>query len=444
VDASTPDPSPPWSQAGITDVPVARAFLDAVRSPATLVLPTGDGELGCFRTRQGSRTRGHSAAPCPSVIAATPPPADLVAHHRALGVGGARFVTPAVVSWSKPLAQLVLEDAELVTRLRADPRLSRIFVAFKDANAARLIERVGLAPAWCTPSPEAYANANDKLAFAQAATEFAFDVVPLEPAPTPDALALAFERLSGAYGEGCIVRLRRGAFGHGIHHARSRQEAQRAWGRLHPHGDVLVAPYLPPARVLRNVATHGIVTEGRFAPIVFSDQIIRQGWFVGGRVDATWGAEEIATIRRGLDAIARWLSAIGYTDAPAGVDGFLVREAGSLRFLALDPNIRLTATMLPWATVATLAEAAGRSFVWQFERRRVLGRALSLARLRRSLGTDLLRPDAVGQGGVLPSMIDGARLGFGLSILSVILVATDAEHLAHLVARVRRIGFGRG
>jgi hypothetical protein len=81
--------------------------------------------------------------------------------------------------------------------------------------------------------------------------------------------------------------------------------------------------------------------------------------------------------------------------------------------------------------------------VWQFERGRVLGRAVSLARLRRHLGRDLLHPDAVGRGGVLPNMIAGARLGVGHSILSVILVATDAEHLAYLAARVQRIGLGR-
>jgi|CXWL01.1.fsa_nt_gi hypothetical protein len=99
--------------------------------------------------------------------------------------------------------------------------------------------------------------------------------------------------------------------------------------------------------------------------------------------------------------------------------------------------------MMPWATVATLAEGAGQSFVWQFERRRVPGVTLSLGRLQRQLGADLLHPDAVGRGGVLPNMIAGARLGVGYSILSVILVARDARHLAYLAARVRRLGFGR-
>lgn len=424
--------TPPWAQPGITDVPVARAFLDTLRSPATLVLPTADGEPGVPR----SRGRGHSAAPCPNVIVATPPAADLAAHHRALDVGATRFFAPAVASPAKPLAQCVLEDAELLARLRADAGLSRIFVAFKDATTARLIERLGLAPAWCAPSPEVYASANDKLAFAQAAAQFGFDAVPLEPARDLDALARAFERLSGVYGEGCVVRLRRGAAGYGIHHAQTRRQAERAWRRLHRRGEVLVAPYVPPARVVRNVATHGIVTAGRFAPIVFTDQLVRRGWFVGGRVGAGWDAEEVATIRRQLDRIARWLATLGYVDAPAGIDGFLIREAGRLRFLALDPNIRLTATMLPWATVATLAEGAGRAFVWQFAYGRTLGPALSLPRLRRRLGADLLEPRAVERGGVLPSSIAGARLGVGRSSFSVILVGRDEAHLAHLAARL--------
>lgn len=434
---------PPWAQPGVTAVSVARAFLDALRSPATLVLPTADGEAGFPRTRGGSRRRGQSAAPCPSIITAAPPPADLVAYHRALGVGSIRFFTPAAPSWSKPLAQCVLEDAELMARLHADAGLSRIFVAFKDATSARLIERLGLAPAWCAPSPEAYASANDKLGFARAAAEFGFDALPLEPASDLDVLGRAFERLSGVYGDGCVVRLRRGAAGHGIHRARTRPQAERAWRRLRRRGDVLVAPYLPPARVVRNVAAHGIVTEGRFAPIVLSEQLVRRGWFVGGRVGACWDAEEVATIRGGLDRIAHWLAALGYVDAPAGVDGFLVREAGRLRFLALDPNIRLTATMLPWATVATLAEAAGRAFAWQFEHGSVLGPALSLARLRQRLGADLLEPHALDRGGILPTTIVGARLGVGRSGLSVILVGTDEAHLAHLEARLRSSGFRR-
>ena len=419
---------------------MARAFLDTLRDPTTLLLASADGEAGARRTRGGSRIRGQFAMAGASILAATPPDPELLAHLRTLGLGAERVFAPAVVSWRKPLTQLVLEDAALLARLRRAPDLSCAMAAFKDASAAQVLERIGLPAAWCAPSPDAYAHANDKLAFAQAAARFGFDAVPLEPVADAAAVAETFDALSQTFGEGCIVRLRRGSSGHGVHRARSRRAAVRRWRRLRPLGEVLLAPYVPPGRVVRNVATHGIVTGGRFAPLVFSDQIVRGTDFRGGRVEAAWTTDERAAIAHTLDGVARWLATLGYAEAPAGVDGFLVREAGTLRFLALDPNIRLTATMMPWAIMATLAEAADRAFVWQFETHVIVGAALSFARLVRRLGDDLLRPEAWARGGIVPTLLAPAHLGVGRSVLSAILIATDAGHLAHLAARVQSLG----
>jgi hypothetical protein len=88
--------------------------------------------------------------------------------------------------------------------------------------------------------------------------------------------------------------------------------------------------------------------------------------------------------------VARWFRELGYTGAPAGVDGFLLRDGGGARFVAIDPNARMSGTMMPWAVVAAIAEAAGRSFLWQFEYLPMIGVPLTLDRVRRRLGVDLL------------------------------------------------------
>jgi hypothetical protein len=432
---------PTWAQPGVTDVPAAEAFLAALTSRETLALTSTDGDVGYALTRLGQGFRGHGVCVSPNLIAATPPPTDLVAYHRSLGLGPERVFCPDAPSARAPLAQLVLDDDALCARIRADASLERILVSFKDRAGERLVERLGLRAAYCAPAPAAYEAANDKLAFADAGPRYGFETLPVRLVAHAADLDAAFGDGATRWGAGCALRLRRGAGGRDLHHARTRGAAHRIWRRLAPRGDVLVAPWIPPALVVRNVATHGIVGGDGFAPIVFSEQLIRSHRFRGGRVPTSWDAAEVAVIRAALAGVARWLADLGYVDAPAGVDGFLVRDGGRLRFVALDPNVRLTGTMLPWAAVARLAEAAGRRFLWQFEWLRMLGRPLTLERIRRHLGADLLVPGGLARGGVLPTFVAMRRLGpIGASALRVILLARDDGHLDHLRARVRTLG----
>ncbi len=437
------DPAPPepcWAQPGFTDVAIARAFFDALRSRDTLALLSTDGDIGYPLTRRNQRFRGHFASVCRNVVAATPPPPDLVAYHRSLGLGPEQVFYPASISASARLAALVLKDPHLLARIGADTSLTRILVAFKNLAAERLIERLGLTPVYCSPPSGVYEAANDKLRFAQAGREYGFNTLAMEVASDPDVLDVAFRSLSEPYGAGCIVRLRRGAGGHHVYHARISSAARRIWRRLRDRGEVLVGPYIPPSLVVRNVASHGIVTAGGFAPLTISDQLVRNHCFRGGRVTSDWRADEICAVRMSLEAIGRWLGALGYADAPAGVDGFLIRNAEGLRFIALDPNIRLTGMMLPWAVVVALSEAAGQKFVWQFESFSMLGMALTLRRLRRRLGSNLLNPAFIERGGVLPSRLSTLKVGpLGASGLSVIFLAHDVEHLDYLRESVRRL-----
>src|SRR6185436_5465277 len=161
--------------------------------------------------------------------------------------------------------------------------------------------------------------------------------------------------------------------------------------------------YVPAARIRRNVAAHGLVTREGFAPFVFTDQIILGHAFGGGTIVAPWSAAERAVIHSGLAGVARWFRDVGYSDAPAGVDGFLVDGADGLEFLVLDPNARLSATMQPWTAVASLTDGLTQPMVWRFEHMHLIGRPFTLDRFRRELGADLLTPGAIAQGGILPS-----------------------------------------
>jgi hypothetical protein len=432
---------PPWAQPGVTDVPAARAFLAALSDPGTLTLTSADADVGYPLTRLGHRFRGHGVSIARSHVAATPPHAELAAYHRSLGLAPQRVFCPAVVSHRAPLARLVLDDDALCARLRADRSLTRILLSFKDRAGAALVDRLGLEPAYCAPAPDVYETANDKLVFAEAGARYGFDTVPTRVVRGMDALDAAFEAGAARWGAGCALRLRRGAGGRDLHHAPTLGAARRIGRRLLARGDVLVTSWVPSSLVVRDVATHGIVSAAGFAPLAFSEQVLRGQEFRGGRVGRAWEAEEVAVLRTALARIARWLADLGYVDAPAGIDGLLVREDGRLRFRALDPNVRLTGTMLPWAAVARLSEAAGRPFVWQFEWLRMVGRAATFERLRRHLGPDLLAPDALDRGGVLPAFIRTTRIGpLGASALRVILLAHDEAHLAHLRARVCALG----
>jgi hypothetical protein len=434
--------APLWAQPGITSSEVARAFLDGLRRADTLVLPTSDGDVGYPRAALGHERRGQGAALSPNVIAASPPAPELLAYHRSLGVAPARFYCPASPSHTTPLAASVLADTALVERIRANRLLVRMFVAFKDRSAELLMERLGLAPADCAPPASIYETANDKLVFARAAASYGFDAVALRAANAPEELDDAFAALSGEHGRGCILRRRRGAGGHGIHVARSPAAARRIWRRLRADGEVTIAPRVPEERVLRDVAVHGFVTADGFAPLVFADQIVRRHRFRGGRVSEEWSPEEIAAVEATLRGVGRWLRDLGYVDAPAGVDGFLVREAGRLRFRALDPNIRLTGTTLPWSVAAALSERADRRFVWQVETFRILGPTFGFERLRRRLGGDLLSADRLARGGILPSVLSTTLRfgGIGATHLRALLLAVDRRHLDHLLSRIRRLG----
>lgn len=434
--------APLWEQPGITSWTVARLFLDALRRADTLVLPSADGDVGYFMSALGHERRGHGAGLSRSVIAASEPPAELLAYHRTLGLAPTRFYCPLQTSHTTPLAKRVLEEAALMERIRADRFLTRMFVAFKDRSAELLMERLGLAPVYCAPSASVYETANDKLELVRAAAEYGFAVVAMEAANDIEDLAGVFAALSRQHGRGCVLRRRRGAGGHGIYRARSAAAARRIWQRLHAGGDVVVAPYIPAERVLRDVAVHGIVTADGFAPLAFADQLVSNQRFRGGRVSDDWTAEEIAAVSDTMQGVARWLRDLGYVDAPAGVDGFLMRQEGVLRFVALDPNIRLTGTTLPWTVAATLSEAAGRRFVWQVESFRIIGTALDFDQVRRRLGEDLLSVARLDRGGILPSVLSTTiHVGaLAASHLRAILLAHDRAHLDFLRSRIRRLG----
>lgn len=432
--------APPWAQAGVTDVAVARRFLADLRAPDTLVLTANDADVGYPLTSASERLRGHGVTIAANVLAATPPPAGLVAHHRSLGLGPRRHLCPRVTSARQTLAELVLADAALVARLRADASLTRILVSFKSGAAARLIDALGLTPLLCAPPPAAYEAANDKLALARAGERYGFETLPAATIDDEVTLAASFRSLSARYGAGCIVRPFRGSSGLDVHHARTLRAARRIWRRLAMAGRaVMLLPYVPPAHVRRNVAAHGILTADGFAPFVFTDQLVRRHHYRGGDATAPWTAPEIAAVRSGLAGVARWLRDLGYGQAPLGVDGFLVDAAGHPRFLVLDPNARLSATTMPWAAYATLAEQAGRPLVWRFEGFRLLGAPLTFDGLRRRLGSDLLVPDAVARGGVLPTYLMQRSVG-PLASIHLWALGHDAEHVGRLRDRVRRLG----
>ena len=434
-----------WAQTGITEPDDARRFLEALRSPDLLLMPSADGDVGYPLSRVSHLRRGHGASVSANVIAASRPPAELLAHHRALGLGPERIYCPSAPSARRRLAGLVLDDDALVSRIRTDGGLRRVLFAYKDRDAARLAERLRLEPVYGAPDPAAYDAANDKLRFWSAGDAHGFAVLPFEVADDEAGLDAAYRRLDAIHGEGCLLRFRRGAGGNAIGHARSPAIARRVWRTLRRRGEVLITPYVPRDRIVRNVSLHGIVTAAGFAPLLFGDQIVSGFRFRGNRVGDDWSAEEIAAVRRAIHGIAGWMRGVGFVDGLAGIDGLLLRGRSGPEFVALDPNARWTASIGPWAVVADLGERAGRRFVWQFESFRVLGSALTLARLRRRLGGDLLDAARIGSGGVLPSsMATLAVGGFGAFWMTAVLLAHDDDHLRHLRRRTRAAlgGFG--
>ena len=435
---SDPTGSAPWAQPGITALSDAGAFLDTLRSRASLVFYSADGDVGYPRASPIHHLRGQGASVSASIVAATPPPPELVAYHRALGLGPERLYCPARLRAGAPLAKLVLDDPALVDRIRRDPQLRQIVLAFKDNSAERLLGALGLAPAYCAPQAFAYEAANDKFEFARAGAHYGFPTLPMEQVDDPAALEPAFRSLAEIYGAGCVLRLRRGAGGEHVYHARSLPAARHAWRRLRARGALLVVARVPAELVLREVAAHGIATKTGFRPLVFSEQILQGYRFRGSRVTREWSEKEIRAISSALEGITRWLQDIGYVDAPVGVDGFLMGGPEGTRFVAIDPNVRMTGTMGPWAVMAALSEMAGKGFIWQTEHFAMLGPAITFPWLRTRLGADLLDAARLEQGGILPSLISPPWVGpFGISRLRVILLAHDAHHLTYLRRRVR-------
>jgi hypothetical protein len=411
-----------------------------LRSEATLALVTNDAYRARARRGPAPDWIGNTAYPGPCSIAAAPRCPELAAYHGDLGLGPRRVLSPVAGPGDSGarLAERLLDDADLCRRIRSDSGLQRIFVSFKDETTARLVEHLGLEPVYCAPAAKAYEAANDKLDFARAGPVYGFEAVPVEPVADLSALEAAFRRQSRRWEVGCIVRLRHGSGGDHIEHASSVEDARRAWQRLRARGEVLVAPYVPRQIVTRNVAVHGLVSPTGFSPLLYSDQRTRKGRFIGGTVTRAWDVAEIEPISRALVAIARWLRELGYLGAPAGVDGFLVREERQLRFLAVDPNARLTATMLPWSLASVLSERAGRRLDWEFQRF-ACARELDLDVLRRRLGMDLLDPAAPHNGGILPTFPATRAAGRAAWTLPAMLLGHDAQHVAHLRSRLREL-----
>jgi len=433
---------PPWAQEGITDVREANRFLAALRRRDLLSLNCSDADCGYPLSVLQNRRRGRSLSASACTVAAGLPRADLHAYHRDLGITPSRLYVPQNPSWRKPLARCILDDPHLFERIRNDSVLRSIFFFFKDRAAENLQWRLGFEPVYCAPPAAVYERANDKLVFSEAAQRFGFPAVSSEEIRQRHEVADAYRRAAHAYGDGCILRGRRGAGGSGIRHAGSIREAERVWGSMHRRGPVLIQPYVPPSRILHNVCVNGIILQHGFAPVCITEQLQKGTEFRGGRTIRVWSDEEVRAVRETMDGIARWLVELGYVGAPVGIDGFLMRERGALRFLALDPNIRVTGSMMAWALSAVLCEMSGTPFLWAFEWLRVVGRRLSMALLRRRLGPLLVDPRRLEAGGIVPR--DLSTLGIAplaMSWISVLYLARSTAHFERQRVAVHRLGF---
>ncbi|MCB1278753.1 hypothetical protein [Prosthecobacter sp.] len=430
-----------WEQKGITDVVAARALLHLLRRRDLLHSYGGDGESGTLVNRFNDRGRGQGVSLSPNMIAATPPMPELLAYHRSLGLGPERVICPTYRP-RVPVTASFLKDSELIARLRADSSLQGIFFRYKDAAAVELAKRLGLRCVGCEASSETYAALNDKSRLAEAGRVYGFETLPVRVPETVDGVPAAFEELNKLYGAGCILRTGRGAGGFGLSLTRTSSQASRAWSRLRTSGQVIVVPFIPPSKQGRNVSLHGYVAGGQFAPVVVVDQIVNGFGFRGARCEQALSEDECDAIRASLPGLGRWMQAAGYEEAPAGVDGFLMRGSEGLRFVVIDPNIRATNTMRPWSVVADLSERTGRRFVWLFEWMVFLGPVRDMQQLSQRLGTDLLNPVTLDQGGILPSVINRFGLGpAGASRMEIIFIGRDPAHLKHLLSRVAELGF---
>lgn len=428
----------------MTHVPAARDFLNTLRREDTLFVLSGDGAEGFPISLFNDLTRGQGVTVCRNAVMATPPADDLLQYHRSLGLGPGRVFCAAACR-RVPLAQACLADAGLQERLRAEASLKNVFFFFKNADAQSLAERLGLNCVCCMPGASVYHALNDKAAFAEAGRRHGFETLPSRSAGTPAELDAAFGELDDIHGQGCVMRPRYGVGGAHLHHVKTLTQARSLWRRMKSGGPVLLTPFVPAAKVIRNIGLHGVVTAAGFAPVVATDQIVRGFRFRGGRCAEDLAGEELAAVRACLPGLSSWLLTEGYVDAPAGVDGLVMRTSQGLKFVLVDPNIRMTSTMRPWSVAATLSEAAGRWFAWQYEWMGLLGGTATMHQLRRRLGSDLLEAGRIDQGGILPSCLSRFGCGpLGLLRLEVLLLGRDPAHLDHLRRCMFKLGLRVG
>jgi hypothetical protein len=429
-----------WAQDGVTSVADARTFLDTLRQPDLLLWNSIDADPGYPRSWLNHWQRGHNLALTPNVVAATAPDQQLREYHRSFGLGATRFFCPAKISARQTLAELARNDHRLLARIR-EAGLRRTLFYYKEAACEDLQHRLALEPVYCRPSAASYAAGNDKYEFARAATRYGFDAVDAELVNDAGALRRRFATVADQYGEGCILRPRCGAGGSGVHQVRSTDAAYAVWQRLRRKGDVLLMPYVPETVAVRHLAVHSIITRDGIRPLLVTEQLIRGGRFRGGMARPDWDPAEIAAILRAMEKIGPWLLDLGYVDAPVCIDGFVSKHRGEMRFVALDPNVRMSGTMMSWIVSTALSESAGRSFFWRAERFPLIGRSLSICALKSRLGQLLLDPSRLEQGGIFPTMISSLGLGICASWLTAILFAHDREHLDHLRNAVLRLGW---
>jgi hypothetical protein len=438
--SASPTQTPPvWAQPGVTDVAAARAFLQLLRREDVLFYHSGDDEPGATVNWLTSAARGLGFTLSRQIVAAAEPSRDLWEYHRRLGLGPEEVWVPRA-SRSRPLMAACLEDEEMLSRLRVDASIRALFTRYTSDRSEALAARLGVPFTGGARGPANCASLNDKASLAEAGRRHGFATLDARLVFTLEELDAAFEELHREHGAGCMLRDRQGAGGSGLVHAPTLACARRVFGGMVGGDGVLVTPFIPQDRVIRNLSLHGVVAQDGFAPLVLTDQILKGYTYRGSRCVGELPPEHIRAVRACLPGLGRWLLAEGYIHAPAGVDGFLLRSADGPRFVVIDPNIRLTNTIRPWSVVAALSEKAGCTFEWELEWMSFIGPRVDLALLRQRLGRDLLHESRLDEGGVLPGYMGWLGVGLGVTRMEMLFLARGEAHLAHLRRRVTELG----
>jgi len=431
-----PTCNPCWALPGLTDVVAARGFLNLLQQPDTLFFYQADGEEGFPSNLSTNWMRGHGVSISPVVAAARMPNPALTSYHRSLGLGPERILCPSS-GGRLPVAESFLQHPNDLARLASDRSVKRVFFAFKDPQSQQLGDHLGWDQVGCEPPPSVYQTANDKRRLSESAAAHGLFTLPALTATDSPSLQNAFLTLNRIYNQGCMLRMCHGACGHELHHARSPAHARLIGLRLLARGNIVVTPFVPPERIQRNLALHGWMTPEGFAPITLTEQILRGFQYRGGRLADNLEPDELRAVRSILPGLGSWLKSEGYVNAPAGVDGFLLKTPEGPRFTLIDPNIRLTGSMRPWSVGAILGERTGSQFLWQSEWFAFLGPLPTFDQFCRRLDPFLLQPGRIGDGGILPSSFGsiGTR-PLGVLMVEVLLLARDLKHLRHLRAHV--------